>query len=1076
MASNKIKGITIQIGADTLGLDSALKGIEQKSKKVTDELKDVNKTIKITGDSAAMWEQKQKLLNTALEDSKNKLKLLEEAQEQVNKQFKDKNISEEQYRAFQREVEYARSAVDKYEKELDEAKTKVKELGGASDDAAKEVDKFGDETEDAADQADKASKGGLNAIAVALGNFIYDAAKKATRELVEFGKEVVTTGMTFESSMSSVAAISGATNEELEQLTEKAKVMGATTKYTAAESADAFKYMAMAGWKTSDMISGIDGVLSLAAASGEDLATTSDIVTDAMTAFGLSADQASHFADVLAAASSNANTNVSMMGETFKYVAPVAGALNYSIEDTAEAIGLMANAGIKSTQAGTALRSIITRLSTDAGASSKSLGALGTLVEELGVQFYNADGSARDFGDVINEAREAWKGLNDEQQTEYGKAIAGTNAISGWLALMNSAPADVQKLTKAIEECDGAATDMSTTMIDNLQGDMTLLESATDGMKIALSEELNPAIRDITQTFTKYMPTVQKALEPVAKGAGKFIKGVSDAVPVILQHAAPAIEILGGALKNAYNGAKWLIEKLPGVSSFVQDVKNQKLFDTLTADAKALSDGIKQDIDKMNELRSAAREQTEVDLAKTYKTEALYTELQGLVDENGKVKKGYEDRANFIINELQEATGVEIEQIDGVIQEYDKLQAKIEETIQKQKAQIFEKNYAEMYSEALRQNSQAASNLYQAQTARDQSVQELSDWNKKVDSWFQQGGKFYNSPKKREWYGSISMDNFSETLDKWKQGGIINDLQETELMAIQDKYSTNSDSLAKERFAVAQNNHIIEYYEKAEEALAAGNYSLAQGYFAEIDHASAASFNLTSENIDEAVEEGKKAVDEVAGKLRQATKEEIRNGDIAIKAEITELVNTMVAQGIQGADAVKTGIIDKLGEIDGFDTTLINQFMIQLGIELGDILDDSLRNRLLYLRNDLINEYSINSQSDYEYWKQHWQDTDASRDYFSSLGWHASGGFIGIGNEGIVAEAGPELLQVMNGGVKVTPLNRTATNTPVGAGGDTIINNYYNSVQATVGSRYDVYKMAEDLDTAERRVKQGRGR
>ena len=1072
MASNKIKGITIQIGADTLGLDSALKGIEQKSKKVTDELKDVNKTIKITGDSAAMWEQKQKLLNTALEDSKKKLKLLEEAQEQVNKQFKDKNISEEQYRAFQREVEYARSAVDKYEKELDEAKTKVKELGGASDDAAKEVDKFGDETEDAADQADKASKGGLNAIAVALGNFIYDAAKKATRELVEFGKEVVTTGMTFESSMSSVAAISGATNEELEQLTEKAKVMGATTKYTAAESADAFKYMAMAGWKTSDMISGIDGVLSLAAASGEDLATTSDIVTDAMTAFGLSADQASHFADVLAAASSNANTNVSMMGETFKYVAPVAGALNYSIEDTAEAIGLMANAGIKSTQAGTALRSIITRLSTDAGASSKSLGALGTLVEELGVQFYNADGSARDFGDVINEAREAWKGLNDEQQTEYGKAIAGTNAISGWLALMNSAPADVQKLTKAIEECDGAATDMSTTMIDNLQGDMTLLESATDGMKIALSEELNPAIRDITQTFTKYMPTVQKALEPVARGAGKFIKGVSDAVPVILQHAAPAIEILGGALKNAYNGAKWLIEKLPGVSSFVQDVKNQKLFDTLTADTKALSDGIKDDIDKMNELRSTAREQTEVDLAKTYRTEALYKELQGLVDENGKIKKGYEDRVNFILGELQTATDTEIIQIDGVIQEYDKLQAKIEETIQKQRAQIFEQNYTEMYSEALRQNSQAANNLYQAQSKRDQSQAYINALNSRVKAMFQPGGKMYNSNITYDMVGNATLDSIKD----WRKWGILTAEEETAARANLINYRDATDALAVEQGAVRQNNHIIEYYEKAEEALAAGNYSLAQGYFAEIDHASAASFNLTSENIDEAVEEGKKAVDEVAGKLRQATKEEIRNGDIAIKAEITELVNTMVAQGIQGADAVKTGIIDKLGEIDGFDTTLINQFMIQLGIELGDILDDSLRNRLLYLRNDLINEYSINSQSDYEYWKQHWQDTDASRDYFSSLGWHASGGFIGIGNEGIVAEAGPELLQVMNGGVKVTPLNRTATNTPVGAGGDTIINNYYNSVQATVGSRYDVYKMAEDLDTAERRVKQGRGR
>lgn len=223
----------------------------------------------------------------------------------------------------------------------------------------------------------------------------------------------------------------------------------------------------MAGWKTEDMLSGISGIMDLAAASGEDLGTTSDIVTDALTAFGLTAADSGHFADVLATASSNANTNVSMMGETFKYVAPVAGTLNYSIEDMAEAIGLMANSGIKSSQAGTALRSIITRLSTDAGSSSKSLGALGTLVEKLGVEFYDTNGKARDFGDVIAEAREAWQELTDEEQTTYGKKIAGEEAIASWLSLMNAAPADVEKLSAAIKNCDGAASDMSSTMQDN---------------------------------------------------------------------------------------------------------------------------------------------------------------------------------------------------------------------------------------------------------------------------------------------------------------------------------------------------------------------------------------------------------------------------------------------------------------------------------------------------------------------------------------------------------------------------------------------------------------------------------
>ena len=214
--------------------------------------------------------------------------------------------------------------------------------------------------------------------------------RKAATELKNFTTDVIETGTEFDAGISKVGAISGASAEDMEKLREKAKEMGASTKFTAAESAEALEYMAMAGWKTEDMLSGISGIMDLAAASGEDLGTTSDIVTDALTAFGLTAADSGHFADVLAAASSNANTNVSMMGETFKYVAPVAGTLNYSIEDMAEAIGLMANSGIKSSQAGTALRSIITRLSTDAGSSSKSLGALGTLVEKLGVEFYKS--------------------------------------------------------------------------------------------------------------------------------------------------------------------------------------------------------------------------------------------------------------------------------------------------------------------------------------------------------------------------------------------------------------------------------------------------------------------------------------------------------------------------------------------------------------------------------------------------------------------------------------------------------------------------------------------------------------
>lgn len=270
------------------------------------------------------------------------------------------------------------------------------------------------------------------------------------------------------------------------------------------------------------MLDGIGGVLNLAAASGSDLATTSDIVTDALTAMGYSAKDAGRLADVMAAASSNANTNVEMMGATFQYAAPIVGALGYNMEDTAVAIGLMANAGIKADKAGTALRSILTRLSTDAGASSKQLGALGTLTEELGVQFYNTDGTTRNLNDVLNDARKAWSGLSAEQQTSYGKIIAGQEAMSGWLAIMNAAPEDVNKLTKAVENSSGAAQEMADIMIDNTEGGLTLLKSNIEGVQIAIYEKFEPALRKGIEVLN----SLTNAVRFVVDHSGEFTAAI----------------------------------------------------------------------------------------------------------------------------------------------------------------------------------------------------------------------------------------------------------------------------------------------------------------------------------------------------------------------------------------------------------------------------------------------------------------------------------------------------------------------------------------------------------------------
>lgn len=390
-----------------------------------------------------------------------------------------------------------------------------------------------------------------------------------------FYKGFITPAANLQEQMSTVKAISGATNEEMEQLNALAKKMGATTKFTAVEAGQALEYMAMAGWKTNNMMSGLPGIMNLAAASGEELATVSDIVTDAMTAFGLAADgttngisNVNYFTDILAAASANSNTNVALLGESFKYAAPLAGAFGFSVEDTALALGLMANSGIKASQSGTSLRKIFTALTGDLKIAQKD-------GSEFVVATQNADGSMRGLKDIIDDVRVAFNGmseadiiamqkdltataqslgieLNDENgelktqaalyadvqdamqsMTDAGKiqeaeAIASKTAMAGLLSIVNSGEEDYNKLAEAIYNANGAAEKKAETRLDNLNGDITLAKSAWDGLATTIGEmflpELRTAITKVTEflnkanEFAQNNPEVIKQIVKVASG------------------------------------------------------------------------------------------------------------------------------------------------------------------------------------------------------------------------------------------------------------------------------------------------------------------------------------------------------------------------------------------------------------------------------------------------------------------------------------------------------------------------------------------------------------------------------
>ena len=403
---------------------------------------------------------------------------------------------------------------------------------------------------------------------------VTDAAKKVAALGVAavgaFAAFSVKSGMDFEAQMSKVQAISGATATEVATLTAKAKEMGVQTKFSATESAQALEYMAMAGWKTEQMVSGLPGIMYLAAASGEDLAEVSDIVTDALTAFGLKASDSAHFADVLAKASSSSNTNVSLMGNTFQYVAPVAGALGYSIEDTSVAIGLMANASIKGEKAGTALRAILTNL-------AKPSDTVAGYMEALGVSLTDTQGNVKPLSALMVDLRQKFAGLTDAQQAEYAAGIAGKEAMSGLLAIVNASNDDFNNLTEAIANADGAALEQASTMQHNLKGQLEQLSGAVETVGLtfydAIKGKATGAVTALSNKISQWQSdgSIDAVAEKVGVVFGNAVDKASDALTWLSQNGDTVIGVLK-ALAIAFAGVK-ILEFGGNVARAVNDLR-----------------------------------------------------------------------------------------------------------------------------------------------------------------------------------------------------------------------------------------------------------------------------------------------------------------------------------------------------------------------------------------------------------------------------------------------------------------------------------------------------------------------
>lgn len=394
--ANRIKGITVEIGGDTTKLSKALEGVNKNIKNTQTQLKNVEKLLKLDPTNTELLSQKHRLLADAVSATKDKLGTLKTAAEQANDALARGDISQEQYDALQREIVETEQELQNLQREAEASHTALVKIG----EAGASIEKVGGKIEN-------------------VGSTL---TKTVTVPILGLGTAAVKTTADFDASMSKVSAVSGATGEDLDALRAKAREMGSQTKFSASEAADAMNYMAMAGWKTEDMLGGVEGIMNLAAASGEDLATTSDIVTDALTALGMSAADSGHFADILAAASSNANTNVSLMGESFKYVAPVAGAMGASAEDLSIALGFMANSGIKGSQAGNSLKNALVNMTKPTKQQAAAMQQLGFISTETiqKIDFTKVEKAEKDVETATINLDSAQIKLNDAIE-KYGE-------------------------------------------------------------------------------------------------------------------------------------------------------------------------------------------------------------------------------------------------------------------------------------------------------------------------------------------------------------------------------------------------------------------------------------------------------------------------------------------------------------------------------------------------------------------------------------------------------------------------------------------------------------------------------
>lgn len=716
MASGKTYEMLFALNA---ALNSNFQGTFNKAQQEFSKLgKEIQSLQRLQANVSSYQKQEQAIASTTT-----KLSNLQQQHDLLQKEINETTgstagLEREKLRLEQR-IKDTETALERQRQKLDATGQKLQEAGVDTNNLAqadarlteqiKELQAQQDRTTDSVSSFTEQAVQGFGAIQNAIAAA---GIADALGEIKDAYLECVTIAADFEEGMSNVEALSGATSKEMAELTAKAKELGAETKYTALQSSQAMGFMSMAGWNAQQMMSGMTGVINLAAASGEDLARVSDIVTDNLTAFGLTAADTAHFSDVLAAAATKSNTSVSIMGETFKQSASIAGALGYSIEDVAVATGLMANAGVKGSIAGTALKNTFNGLLEGATLTSAAFG-------EYEFSAIRADGTMKSFSDTINELRGYFEQMTEAERVNNAMTIAGQRGYNGLLAILNATDADYASLTNSINNCTGAAQRMAEIKLDNLKGQLTLMNSAWDALKTTIGEEFNPELRRMAEIGTDALTLVNGfVLEHPALVRGIMAAvGAVGAGVAVLTGVATVTKVLiplMGTLSATIPGVNVIL----GVTAAVAGVVGVVTALATAADngipsVKELTEATRKMREAMEESGLAFEQTANQALATAQVAETYIAKLEELgegTDASNEHSRTYLNTLSLLCNaipELTEYVNLETGAIDGGTEA---LRKQTEAWKQNAEAQAYQEYMNSLYSEYNDVMTEAAAN------------------------------------------------------------------------------------------------------------------------------------------------------------------------------------------------------------------------------------------------------------------------------------------------------------------------------------------------------------------------------